>query len=414
MGRAWLGAGQMALTEPVEVRSPLRETGFFTAETPSAVGYRLDLTRGRTLDVDVRFESPEPARLFVDLFELREGQPRLVASLGSDTTSFRHEVRRDGVYLLRLQPELLGAGRYTVVQRTVASIGFPVPGLDTRAIQSRFGVERDGGRRSHEGVDIFAKRLTPVIAVRDGIAHPTTNRLGGNVVWLYDYKAFRRYYYAHLDFWAFKGVRIVSQGDTLGFVGNTGNAVTTPPHLHFGIYEVGAVNPYPFFAPDERVPGPSRTPMATACQEWAGVPGTQVAGESSRRARRRRLHPGTAFPGRRRAGRGDRREHAADPDARRQRGLCERQPGPPDRAATGRYRLLESTRRTPKPIRRSPVARSRVVTTAGRASQAARGRVRAMRNPNQTRPSAAWIEASSMLNGVTATPAGTNCGRNVR
>ena len=270
MGRAWLGAGQMALTEPVEVRSPLRETGFFTAETPSAVGYRLDLTRGRTLDVDVRFESPEPARLFVDLFELREGQPRLVASLGSDTTSFRHEVRRDGVYLLRLQPELLGAGRYTVVQRTVASIGFPVPGLDTRAIQSRFGVERDGGRRSHEGVDIFAKRLTPVIAVRDGIAHPTTNRLGGNVVWLYDYKAFRRYYYAHLDFWAFKGVRIVSQGDTLGFVGNTGNAVTTPPHLHFGIYEVGAVNPYPFFAPDERVPGPSRTPMGLLAS-WVRV-----------------------------------------------------------------------------------------------------------------------------------------------
>jgi murein DD-endopeptidase MepM/ murein hydrolase activator NlpD len=272
MGRAWFGAGRTALAEPVEVRFPLRETGFFTAEEPSAVGYRLDLTRGRTLDVDVQFESPEPTRLFVDLFELRDGQPKLVASLGSDTTSFRHEVRRDGVYLLRLQPELLGAGRYTVVQRTVASIAFPIPGLDTRAIQSRFGVERDGGRRTHEGVDIFARRLTPVVAVRDGIAQQSTNRLGGNVVWLHDYKAFRRYYYAHLDFWAFKGVRTVSQGDTLGFVGNTGNAVTTPPHLHFGIYEMGAVNPFPFLAPDDRVPGPSRAPLGLLAS-WVRVTG---------------------------------------------------------------------------------------------------------------------------------------------
>jgi murein DD-endopeptidase MepM/ murein hydrolase activator NlpD len=261
MGRAWLSAGQAALVEPVEVRSPLRETGYFTAEAPSAVGYRLDLTRGRTLDVDVQFESREPARLFVDLFELRDGQAKLVASLTHDSTGFRHEVRRDGTYLLRLQPELLGGGRYTLVQRTVSSIVFPVPGLDTIAIKSRYGVERDGGKRSHEGVDIFAKRLTPVIAVRDGIAEQSTNRLGGNVVWLYDYKAFRRYYYAHLDFWAFKGVRIVSQGDTLGFVGNTGNAVTTPTHLHFGIYEVGAVNPFPFLAPDDGLPAPIRAPV---------------------------------------------------------------------------------------------------------------------------------------------------------
>jgi murein DD-endopeptidase MepM/ murein hydrolase activator NlpD len=261
MGRAWLKAGQGALSQPMEVRAPLRETGYFTAESPSAIGYRLDLTRGRTLDVDVQFESQEPARLFVDLFELVEGRPKLVASLSRDTTAFRHEVRRDGTYLLRLQPELLGGGRYTVVQRTVASIGFPIPGLDTLAIKSRFGVERDGGKRSHEGVDIFAKRLTPVIAVRDGIAQQGTNHLGGNVVWLYDYKAFRRYYYAHLDFWSFKGIRMVSKGDTLGFVGNTGNAVTTPTHLHFGIYEVAAVNPFPFLAPNDRVPDPIKAPL---------------------------------------------------------------------------------------------------------------------------------------------------------
>jgi peptidoglycan LD-endopeptidase LytH len=40
----------------------------------------------------------------------------------------------------------------------------------------------------------------------------------------------------------------------VGYVGNTGNAARTPPHLHFGVYERGAVDPWPFVAPDQRIP----------------------------------------------------------------------------------------------------------------------------------------------------------------
>ncbi len=60
--------------------------------------------------------------------------------------------------------------------------------------------------------------------------------LGGKQVWLRDTKRGQSLYYAHLDSIA-KTSGSVKTGDTLGFVGNTGNARTTPPHLHFGIYK---------------------------------------------------------------------------------------------------------------------------------------------------------------------------------
>ncbi|UJH89966.1 M23 family metallopeptidase [Antarcticibacterium sp. 1MA-6-2] len=116
-------------------------------------------------------------------------------------------------------------------------------------MQSIWGDARDGGRRSHEGVDIFAPRGTPVIAVTNGRITSSGERgLGGKQVWLRDTKRGQSLYYAHLDSIAALGNARVTTGDTLGFVGNTGNARTTPPHLHFGIYKgyKGAINPFPY------------------------------------------------------------------------------------------------------------------------------------------------------------------------
>ncbi|GAB3340075.1 hypothetical protein GCM10027299_53200 [Larkinella ripae] len=52
-------------------------------------------------------------------------------------------------------------------------------------------------------------------------------------------------------------------GDTVGFVGNTGNARTTGPHLHFGIYSfnAGAVDPLPFV---RRGTGPARQALVAS------------------------------------------------------------------------------------------------------------------------------------------------------
>lgn len=122
----------------------------------------------------------------------------------------------------------------------------PVEGVRPRALHDTWGGARSGGRR-HEGIDIFAKRGTPVLSATEGIVTQVgTNRLGGLVVWVIG-PGGQRHYYAHLDGYADveAGMRI-GPGRVLGYVGDTGNAKGTPPHLHYGVYDIGgAINPYP-------------------------------------------------------------------------------------------------------------------------------------------------------------------------
>jgi murein DD-endopeptidase MepM/ murein hydrolase activator NlpD len=106
---------------------------------------------------------------------------------------------------------------------------------------------RSEGRR-HEGQDIFARRGTPVYsATRGYVTRIGENRLGGLTVWITG-AGRRLYYYAHLDAWPeelSEGDR-VDTGTVIGYVGDTGNARGTPPHLHFGVYTMGgALNPLP-------------------------------------------------------------------------------------------------------------------------------------------------------------------------
>jgi hypothetical protein len=116
-------------------------------------------------------------------------------------------------------------------------------------VQSFWGADRDGGARAHQGIDIFAPRGTPALAATDGVVRWVgENRLGGNVVFLADPERGHSLYYAHLDRQAVTTGQRVRAGDTLGFVGNTGNARGTAPHLHFGVYRAGegAVDPFPY------------------------------------------------------------------------------------------------------------------------------------------------------------------------
>ena len=127
-----------------------------------------------------------------------------------------------------------------------AMLPVPVRGVAPRALRDTWHGARGAGRK-HEGIDIFARRGTAVIAATEGVVlRVSTNRLGGQVVWVLG-PGGQRHYYAHLDRYAdiAHGQR-VRPGTVLGYVGTTGNAAGTPPHLHYGIYEAGgAVNPYP-------------------------------------------------------------------------------------------------------------------------------------------------------------------------
>ena len=250
LGADWLAAGDRALRDSLKITVPYRESGYFSANKAFAVGYRMDAQRGDRFLVRVETQSQKTVQVFIDVLAL-EGRNRtsLVATSKADTNVLAWEPRRTQTYLIRIQPELLRSGRYTISITREPALSFPVQGRDSRQISSFFGVPRDGGRRRHEGVDIFAPKGTPALAAVDGtIMGVGTNKLGGNVAFLADNDRNIRLYYAHLDRWNVQNGQRVSVGDTIGFVGNTGNARTTGPHLHFGIYGVseGATDPLPF------------------------------------------------------------------------------------------------------------------------------------------------------------------------
>ena len=134
----------------------------------------------------------------------------------------------------------------------------PVEGVTARRLADTWGAARAGGR-THQGIDIFAKRGTPVVSATEGVVTRIgENTLGGQTVWVMG-PGRQMHYYAHLDGYAdIRRGQLVAPGDVLGFVGNTGNAKGTPPHLHYGIYAGGgALNPYPLLtAPAPEVPAP--------------------------------------------------------------------------------------------------------------------------------------------------------------
>jgi murein DD-endopeptidase MepM/ murein hydrolase activator NlpD len=249
LGRDWIAASARAVREAVAIEAPYEEVSYLDPRQASASGYRLSLRRGQHVSAGFVAETDSAYRVFLDLFVIPRGESDPILVRSAD--SLQHEVdfvaRRDGDYIVRIQPELLRGGRYAITVLVGPSLAFPVDGHDTTAIRSWFGASRDAGRREHHGLDIFAPRWTPVVAAARGVVRSTRpNRLGGTVVWLRD-ELGRSLYYAHLQRRAVERGDLVEPGDTIGFVGNSGNARTTPPHLHFGVYErgYGPSDPYP-------------------------------------------------------------------------------------------------------------------------------------------------------------------------
>ena len=140
------------------------------------------------------------------------------------------------VYLLRQEPPV--------------DLPVPVEGVEPSQLEDTWGASRNEGR-SHEGIDIFAPRGTPVRSTTRGVVVKRgLNRLGGKRVLVFGPGGWL-HYYAHLEAWADWQVGDrVEVGTILGTVGDSGNARGTPPHLHYGIYGSGgkARNPYPLLA----------------------------------------------------------------------------------------------------------------------------------------------------------------------
>ena len=113
----------------------------------------------------------------------------------------------------------------------------PVAGIHPDQLADSFDEPRDGTRR-HRAIDILAPRGTPVLAADDGrVLRVSWNSAGGNTVYATDVEGRIVYYYAHLDHYreSLAAGMPLAKGDTIGFVGTTGNAPKDIPHLHFQI-----------------------------------------------------------------------------------------------------------------------------------------------------------------------------------
>lgn len=155
---------------------------------------------------------------------------------------------------------LLALGLYVL---DPVPLGVPVAGVPRERLVSTFGAPRSEGR-THEGVDIFAPRGTPVLAAHDGVVLRVGQyRLGGTVIHTLGRRGVIAYY-AHLDRVRpdLRAGLPVREGETIGWVGNTGNARTTPPHLHFEARPIAlglpARDPVPLLGGPDRPWRPSR------------------------------------------------------------------------------------------------------------------------------------------------------------
>ena len=144
------------------------------------------------------------------------------------------------------------------------NLSMPLKEVKKSQIANTWGAARGEGR-SHEGQDIFAPKGTPILSATSGYVVKIGNdNLGGRTVSVVG-DGGRKYYYAHLDSYA-RNLEVgdfVARQTVLGYVGTTGNADGTPPHLHFGVYTTtGAINPLPLLTdrPQEKKPVPKRKP----------------------------------------------------------------------------------------------------------------------------------------------------------
>ena len=134
-------------------------------------------------------------------------------------------------------------------------LAMPLANVDPKTLSDTFNDARAGHK--HEALDIPAPRGTPVLAVAEGnVVKLFNSKQGGLTVYQFDNAQRYAFYYAHLDHYApgLKEGMLLRKGDTLGYVGSTGDAAPNAPHLHFAVFRLGpeknwwqgtALNPLP-------------------------------------------------------------------------------------------------------------------------------------------------------------------------
>lgn len=241
----WESRIQKGLEDSLEVELPYFENGQLRPRDFAIYSYSIYLMPGEFLKAEMKTDST--VKVFSELYKFDKTNQEFQKLVSGDPeeNSLSFEIKESGLYKLLLQPEIEANSKFEFQIEKSPTYLFPVMKGKNADIGSYYGDMRDGGKRFHKGIDIFAKKGTPVVAATSGrIGFTGEKGLGGKQVWLRDRKRKQSLYYAHLDS-IVPDLKNVNPGDTLGFVGNTGNARTTPSHLHFGIYKTsqGAIDP---------------------------------------------------------------------------------------------------------------------------------------------------------------------------
>ncbi len=180
------------------------------------------------------------------------------------------------VAVLLILPVMLGAAKRPVLPE----LGYPLAEIKPRELRSQFTDKRRGHR--HNAIDLMRKRGTPVMAVTDGIIRKLyRSKTGGISIYMFDGSKEYCFFYGHLDHYAknlHEGQQ-VHKGEVIGFVGYTGNAKRSAPHLHFAVSLTGPrhlwfggipVDPYPMLlaaAPPSVVVGETEAALGAAVSD---------------------------------------------------------------------------------------------------------------------------------------------------
>lgn len=147
----------------------------------------------------------------------------------------------------------------TALQALATTLVIPVQGVTARSLRDNFDDRR--GARRHDAIDILAPRDTPVLSASAGqVLQLSDNDDGGLMVFATDPSERFIFLYAHLEDYAdgLEEGMSLSRGQVIGYVGSSGNAPRSAPHLHFAIKRVGGslrwsqgtpVNPHPLLMP---------------------------------------------------------------------------------------------------------------------------------------------------------------------
>jgi murein DD-endopeptidase MepM/ murein hydrolase activator NlpD len=197
----------------------------------------------------------------------KDGRPRIVTVSGSQTpvaapTIYSVQSQTNSTDVQPTSPAIASptpnttSNAPTVTSSSSARLIIPVAGVQPEQLRDTFSEARSEGR-VHDAIDILAPRGTPVIAAADGpIVKLFHSERGGTTIYQLSTDGKFVYYYAHLERYAesLAEGHFAKQGETIAYVGDTGNAGPGNYHLHFSIAEISNpkdfwhgvnINPYP-------------------------------------------------------------------------------------------------------------------------------------------------------------------------